>query len=205
MVLGVDVVGVLAGLASSSGVLFGLGAVGLAVAIWRASEAPNGEESIVWPLVALGSAAAIGFVVLSDPGGFIDSAISLWWVPLLALVAYIGFVYVSEQMSGGSATKGTRRRVESTTEEIADAGVGMAIGIVGAASALAIGLMSGVELFGDALAPVAGEAAYLGAVALGYLGLGGSLPGSGLVPSLSPIQYVAMALIIGGLAIAFRE
>ena len=195
-------------LTSSDALLAGGGLVGLAVSVWQASEAGSGEESTLWPLVSLASMAAIGFVVLSDPSGAISAATSLWWVPVVAVFGYIAYVFVDERFqggSGGTATSQTNRRVQGTVEEVANAGIGMFVAILGTAGALAMTFISGLELFGDVLAMFAGEAAYLATVALGYLGYGGSLPGGWIVPDLSPAQFVAFALIIAGIAIAFRR
>jgi fructose-1,6-bisphosphatase/inositol monophosphatase family enzyme len=195
-------------LTGSDALLAGGGIVGLSVAVWRASEADSGEESTLWPLVALASMGAIGFVVLSDPSGAISAATSLWWVPVVAVLGYIGYVFVDERFqggSGGTATNQTNRRVQGTAEEVSNAGIGMFVAILGTAAAVAMTIMSGLEVFGDLLAMFAGEAAYLVTVALGYLGIGGSLPGGWIVPDLSPAQFVAFALIIAGIAIAFRR
>jgi len=195
-------------LTGADALLVGAGIVGLAVSVWQASEANSGEESTLWPLVSLASMGAIGYVVLSDPSGAISAATSLWWVPVLVVLAYIAYVFVDERFqggSGGTATNQTNRRVQGTAEEVANAGIGMFVAILGTAAALAMTLMSGLELFGNVLAQFVGEAAYLATVVLGYLGFGGSLPGGWIVPDLSPAQFVAFALIIGGLAIAFRR
>lgn len=193
---------------TSDSVLVAVGLLGLGVSIWQASEADSGEESTLWPLISLLSMCAIGYVVLSDPSGAISAATSLWWVPVVAVLGYIGYVFVDERSqagSGGTATNQTNRRVQGTAEEVANAGIGMFVAILGTAAAVAMTLMSGLELFGDVLAMFAGEAAYLATVALGYLGYGGSLPGGWIVPDLSPAQFVAFALIIAGIAIAFRR
>jgi len=201
-------VGSLLGVTGTDAILFGGGAVGIAVAIWRASEAPSGEESTLWPLVALVSLASMGYVVLSDLSGFAATAMSLWWLPILLVVAYVGFVFVDERTmsgSGSSATTQTNRRVGNTAEEVANAGFGIVVAILGTAGAVAMAAMGALEVFGDLLAQFAGEASFLVVTALGYLGLGGSLPLDWIVPELSPAQFVAIAMIIGGLAIAFRR
>jgi len=195
-------------LTGADALLVGAGIVGLAISVWQAAEADSNEESTLWPLVSLASMGAIGYVVLSDPSGAISAATSLWWVPVLVVLAYIAYVFVDERFqggSGGTATSQTNRRVQGTAEEVANAGIGMFVAILGTAAALAMTLISGLELFGDVLAVFAGEAAYLATVALGYLGYGGSLPGGWIVPDLSPAQFVAFALIIAGIAIAFRR
>jgi hypothetical protein len=206
------------GLTGAGGTLFGLtgmrellvggGVVAFAVAIWRASEADSGEESTLWPLVSLVAIAAIGYVVATDTAWFFGFIRSLWWVLIVVVVGYIAYVFVDERTSsssGSSATKQTNRRVSDTSEEIATAGLGMFVAILATASALAMAVIGSVEIFGDLLAPFAGEVAYLATIALGYLGLGGSLPGGWIVPALGPVQFVAIAMIIGGLAIAFRR
>jgi hypothetical protein len=107
--------------------------------------------------------------------------------------------------SGSSAARGTRRRVESTAEEVGESATGLVVVILGTAAALAGTFIGSLEIFGDILAQFAGEAALLFVTLLGYLGIGGSIPGDGLVPSLTPTQFVAIALLFGGLAIAFRR
>jgi hypothetical protein len=196
------------GTAGTRQLLVGGGVVAFAVALWRASEADSGEESTLWPLMALAGVAAVGYVVAAHTAWFLGFLRSLWWVPIVAAIGYIGYVFVDERTSAGSgssATTQTNRRVSDATEEIATAGLGMFVAILGTASAIAMTVIGGVEIFGDLLAPFAGELAYLGTVALGYLGLGGSLPYGWIVPDLGPAQFVAIAMIIGGLAIAFRR
>jgi hypothetical protein len=188
--------------------LVGGGVVAFLIAIWRASEADSGDESTLWPLMALVSIGAVGYVVAVHTAWFLGFLRSLWWVPIVVVVGYIGYVFVDERTSAGSsssATTQTNRRVGDTTEELANAGLGMFVAILGTASAVAITVIGSVEIVGDLLAPFAGEVAYLGTVALGYLGLGGSLPYGWIVPDLGPAQFVAIAMIIGGLAIAFRR
>jgi hypothetical protein len=194
-------------LASIEALLFGGGALALIVSVRQAVN--TDEETTVWPLVALGGAVAVGYVLFNTGiGGIADAVMAYWWAIPVAIAGYAAFAFVSERESAGSgqtANQWTARRVRRAGEDFGDASVGLLVGIFGAASAVALALVQGLELFGDVLAQFAGEAAYLGTIVLGYLGYGGDFPGAWLIPDLSPIQFVAIALIIGGLAIAFRE
>jgi hypothetical protein len=184
------------------------GVVAFAVALRQASEADSGEESRLWPLMALGGIAAVGYVVVAHTAWFVGFLRSLWWLPIVVFVGYVGYVFVDERTSAGSsssATTGTSRRVSDTSDEIATAGLGLVVAILATASTLAITVIGGVEILGTLLKPFMGEVAYLATVALGYLGLGGSLPYGWIVPDLTPAQFVAIAMIIGGIAIAFRR
>jgi hypothetical protein len=190
--------------------LVAVGAVMIWYAVRKAGDVTGDDEELsrFWLVVGTLGSLAVGFVVATDPLETLSRLASLWWVLVALVLAYLGWTFISareERSSSGSAVRATRRQLDEVAEEAGETATGLIVIAFSTAATLAAAVLGGLDQFGDILVRIAGEVAYLVTIGLGYLGFGGSLPGGWIVPDLTPAQFAAIALIIGGLAIAIRR
>lgn len=190
--------------------LVAAGAIMIWYAVRKAGDVTGDDEELsrVWLVIGALGSLAVGFVVATDPLETLSRLASLWWVVAALAIGYVGWTFIrarGERSSSGSAVRDTRRQLDEVAEEAGETATGLIVIVVSTAATLSAAVLGGLDQFGDILVRVAGEVAYLVTIGLGYLGFGGSLPGGWIVPDLSPAQFAAIALIIGGLAIAVRR
>lgn len=191
---------------SGTSVVFVAGAIALVAGVWQAKDAD--ESNTVGPLVAFAGVIAMVYAVMNDPGGFVAALTEWWWLLPAAGVGYVALVFVSERgdaSTASTAVEKTQKRVLNNANEAGQTGFGLVLGILSGATALAMAGLASLEVAGDILVGFATEIAYLATVGLGYLGVGGSIPGDQYIPALSPGQWLAVTLIIGGIAVAIKE
>lgn len=160
-------------------------------------------------IVSAITAAAAAIILWALWGQFESIGEMVTWalvgLPFI-LLGYILYVYfIMRQQYPQSTTKNTRKRIESDFSDLSQ----LVVGLVLFALAIVTGVMSGIAeawtQAGDLLTPFADGIAYLLTTILGYVALGGSLPGASLVPDLTPLQWAALTLVIGGVALMVRD
>lgn len=128
----------------------------------------------------------------------------LWYVPILLSLAWIAFVYFRHRQRVASASTAVDRTQRSIEREVADVSavtVGFGVLILTFVVATVNGMLGALSAFGGPLSMWAGELGYVTVGYLGFLQLGGSGPGAGLVPGLTPMQWGFVVLVVGGLAL----
>lgn len=141
-------------------------------------------------------------------GGLVDLAWEFWWVPLLVVFGWFVYTYLDHRRSVASASTAIDRTQRSTRRTISGYSrllVGVLVLGISFVAAVVSGALEALSGLGDVLVMFAGELAYLATVGIGYVQLGGSIPGAGLVPGLTPTQWAAGTLLLGAIAIMVGE
>jgi len=205
--------GYTAGIATTLGVVL----IAFAVVI-VASESSTDEDGSGETLVSVSSAIRAGAFAGAAAILFYfyrqsfesprELVFTLWWVPILLLVAWFMFVYLQNRRqvaSGTTALNRSQRDVSRAIEswsELGTASIALAVTAVFAAMS---GFFSGIGSLADPLLGFADQGAYVLTVLIGYVSLGGEWRYAWIIPDLSPLQFVALTLLFGAVAIVVAD
>ncbi|WP_256403477.1 hypothetical protein [Halorubrum salinum] len=217
MVPGLDRSLTIAGYTIGAATLLGLFAIAFAVVV-VASESGSDEEGGGEALLSVAAAIRAGaFAGIVGIGVYFyrqtyasprELVFSLWWVPLLLLVGWFMFVYLQNRRKVASGTtalnrsqRDVRRAIESWSE-LGTAAIALAVTAVFAAIS---GFFTGAATLAEPLLEFAGHGVYLLTVVIGYTNLGGEWRYGWVIPELSPLQFVAITLFLGAVAIVVHD
>lgn len=158
-------------------------------------------------LRALAAGVAVVFVV-SNWGTFVDLITEFWFLAPIAVGTWVLWTFLNIRTTVAStdtAMDRTRRRVQGVMEETADAVLGAFVLLATVVLAFASGALSAMSGLGDALAPLAPDIGYAALTGVGFAQLGGSFPGSDLIPGLSPMQWILLSTLIFAVALFWSD
>jgi hypothetical protein len=137
------------------------------------------------------------------------SAIQQWWFLAPIFVGgYVLVVFLSEQADSKSPNKAvdrTSRRIQRQFTNFSETVVGAVLLLITMVLAAMSGALAALSGLGDAIAPIASDLGFGVLTGVGFAQLGGEFPGSGLIPTLSPMQWVLLAIIIFGIALLWED
>jgi len=107
--------------------------------------------------------------------------------------------------SGTTAINRSQRDVSRSIENISELGTASIALAVTAVFAALSGFFTGVGQLADPLLGFADQGAYLLTVLIGYTSLGGEWRFDWLIPNLTPLQFVALTLLFGAVAIVVAD
>lgn len=165
-------------------------------------------------LVQMGNAIralAVGlalFAVATRWGEFMGLIESWWFLAPIGVGVYVVFVYLNQRTRVASAETAigrTRRALQRDVMGISNAAVGAILLFVTVALAFISGGLAALSGIGDALAPLAPEIGFGALSLVGLANLGGDFPGADLIPTLEPMQWVLVSIVIFGIALFWSD
>lgn len=205
--------GYTAGIATILGVVLIAFAVVIVAAESGTDEEGNGEtlasvSALIRASAFAGAAAILFYFYRQSYESPRELVLDLWWVPILLLVGWFMFVYLQNRRqvaSGTTAINRSQRDVSRSIENISELGTASIALAVTAVFAALSGFFAGVGQLADPLLGFADQGAYLLTVLIGYTSLGGEWRYSWIIPDLSPLQFVALTLLFGAVAIVVAD
>ena len=205
--------GYTAGIATTLGVVLIAFAVVIVAAESGTDEEGNGEtlasvSALIRASAFAGAAAILFYFYRQSYESPRELVLDLWWVPILLLVGWFMFVYLQNRRqvaSGTTAINRSQRDVSRSIENISELGTASIALAVTAVFAALSGFFAGVGQLADPLLGFADQGAYLLTVLIGYTSLGGEWRFDWLIPNLTPLQFVALTLLFGAVAIVVAD
>ena len=205
--------GYTAGIATILGVVLIAFAVVIVAAESGTDEEGNGEtlasvSALIRASAFAGAAAILFYFYRQSYQSPRELVFDLWWVPILLLVGWFMFVYLQNRRqvaSGTTAINRSQRDVSRSIENISELGTASIALAVTAVFAALSGFFTGVGQLADPLLGFADQGAYLLTVLIGYTSLGGEWRFDWLIPNLTPLQFVALTLLFGAVAIVVAD
>ena len=205
--------GYTAGIATILGVVLIAFAVVIVAAESGTDEEGNGEtlasvSALIRASAFAGAAAIVFYFYRQSYRSPRELVFDLWWVPILLLVGWFMFVYLQNRRqvaSGTTAINRSQRDVSRSIENISELGTASIALAVTAVFAALSGFFAGVGSLADPLLGFADQGAYLLTVLIGYTSLGGEWRFDWLIPNLTPLQFVALTLLFGAVAIVVAD
>ena len=205
--------GYTAGIATILGVVLIAFAVVIVAAESGTDEEGNGEtlasvSALIRAGAFAGAAAILFYFYRQSYRSPRELVVELWWVPILLLVGWFMFVYLQNRRqvaSGTTAINRSQRDVSRSIENISELGTASIALAVTAVFAALSGFFSGIGSLADPLLGFADQGAYLLTVLNGYTSLGGQWRYSWIIPKLNPLQFVALTLLFGAVAIVVAD
>lgn len=197
--------------------LVGIFAIAFAVVVVASvsgSDEDGGGETLLSVAAAIRAAAFAGIVGIgvyfyrqtyASPR---ELVLSLWWVPLLAIVGWFMFVYLQNRRqvaSGTTALNRSQRDVKRAVESWSELGTAAIALAITAVFATLSGFFAGAGTLAEPLLEFAGHGVYLLTIVIGYTNLGGEWRYGWIIPDLSPLQFVAITLFLGAVAIVVHD
>jgi hypothetical protein len=204
------------GYAFSVATLLGVGLIGFSI-VFRATQHREwgAEDNTLMDFAAAiraaafaGVAAILFYFYRQSYESPRELVFDFWWVPILLLVGWFMFVYLQNRRqvaSGTTAINRSQRDVSRAIESWSELGTASIALAVTAVFAAISGFFSGVGSLADPLLGFADQGAYLLTVFIGYVSLGGEWRYSWIIPDLSPLQFVALTLLFGAVAIVVAD
>ena len=205
--------GYTAGIATILGVVLIAFAVVIVAAESGTDEEGNGEtlasvSALIRASAFAGAAAILFYFYRQSYESPRELVLDLWWVPILLLVGWFMFVYLQNRRqvaSGTTAINRSQRDVSRSIENISELGTASIALAVTAVFAALSGFFAVVGQLADPLLGFADQGAYLLTVLIGYTSLGGEWRFDWLIPNLTPLQFVALTLLFGAVAIVVAD
>lgn len=133
------------------------------------------------------------------------------YIGLLAALVYLAWVVFTflqhnrERARPESAIRRTQSDISESLEESVQVIVGGLLVSVSVVLGALNGAFGSIGTLDQFLTPMMNEAAYTLLALIGYGQLGGTFPGSSLIPHLHPMQWLGLAGVIAAIALIFRE
>jgi len=135
-----------------------------------------------------------------------------WTIAVGIAIVFLSFVvytYLQNRRSASrrsTAVRRTQRNLSSSVESWVEAIVGAVFVVVAIVLSVVSGLFNSIGALDQFITPILNEIAFWGITLLGYIQLGGDrIPGSWLVPEMSPLQWVGLAAALFAAVLVFRD
>jgi len=194
---------------------FGVGAIVIGLIVFGGATRDDDEDTpIANNFVSLFRSLGVvlvAWLVLNFAWRNVDSVwdlVEFWWVLPLLFIGYLTFIYTQnrrERASPESALRQTRRDVKRNASDWGEIIAGVIVVGLTLFSGLLTGVFSASEGLSDVLLPIVPEISYGVLSFIGFGALGGDRLFAGFVPALSPLQWVAIAITLGGIALILRD
>jgi hypothetical protein len=156
---------------------------------------------------ALAAGAAI-FAIVTRWGQFVELVMGWWFAVPILVGVYVLWVFLNQRTrvaSNTTAINRTRGRVANVFTDVSEAVVGAVLLLVTLVLAAVSGALAALSGVGDVFAPIAPELGFWSLTGIGFVQLGGDIPGAALIPSLTPLQWVFMAIVVFGVTLFWSD
>lgn len=156
---------------------------------------------------ALAAGAAI-FAVATRWGQFVDMVMDWWFTVPILVGVYVLWVFLNQRTRVASTTTAidrTRGRVANVFTDVSQSVVGAVLLLVTIVLAAVSGALAALSGIGDVFAPIAPEIGFGVLTGVGFVQLGGNIPGAGLIPGLTPMQWVFLAIVVFGVTLFWSD